>query len=363
MLIVYFKLSNYCNVGCDMCYIPKEARHDKSRMSDETLSASVRTTIDYARKLNKSQVLIVLHGGEVLSLGVSYLSATFKLLERELTQSKLRYGFSVQSSLIPFKKAHIPVLKQYINSIGSSMDFTGRTIKGSNSEYQALWLQKVALARENNLTVHPITVPNKTECGDIIPIIDFFLSHDFRSINFERYNTFGAHIPVDEAPSNLDYSNMLIDTFDYVVKGNKPIAVRQIYEALTGVIKGKSAGRWGTTCMQDFLVFNPDGKINACPDKIDSEPAYSYAKYSVDKLMNSSVRQFWLKQSRLHHPHHNCMQCEFRVFCRSGCPITNNKQQNDVCSGYKPFLKRIQAYIKQNPQQVKEYMKRCETIY
>ena len=111
MLIAYFKLSNYCNVGCDMCYIPKEARHNKSRMSDETLSASVRTTIDYARKLNKSQVLIVLHGGEVLSLGVSYLSAAFKLLERELTQSKLRYGFSVQSSLIPFKKTHIPVLK------------------------------------------------------------------------------------------------------------------------------------------------------------------------------------------------------------------------------------------------------------
>ncbi|WP_440993651.1 radical SAM protein [Cysteiniphilum litorale] len=363
MIISYFKLSNYCNVGCSMCYIPQEDRHDKTKMSEETLKDAIRTTVEYAKRVNKSQVLVVLHGGEILSLSVDYLKAAFELLETEFSKSNLNYGFAVQSSLIPLKQTHIPVLKKYIRSIGSSMDFTGRTINGSNEAYKKLWLDKVDLARSNNLSVHPITVPNKNECGNITPVIDFFMAHGFKSINFERYNTFGIHIPTDDAPTNRDYSNMLIDAFDYVVKGNKSIVIRQIYEALTGVVKGKSAGRWGTTCMQDFLVFNPDGKINACPDKIDSEPAYSYAKFSVDKLMSSKVRQFWLKQSRLHHPHHNCMQCEFRRFCRSGCPITSNQQTGDACSGYKPFLKHIQAFFESEPQKVKEYMKLCETIY
>ena len=363
MIVAYFKLSNYCNVGCQMCYIPETQRQNKARMETDILQAAIKTTISYARKVQKSEVLIVLHGGEVLALNLDYLTYVMTLLESQFSQSGLRYGFSIQSSLIPLQKKHFQLLKHYFNSIGSSMDFSMRTIKGSNKAYQQLWLRKVNLARSHDMTVHPIAVPTKQECRHIIPVIDFFMHHQFASINLERYNTFGRHIPQDSAPSNMDYATMLITVFDYVVKEKRSIVVRQLYEAMIGVCKGKSAGRWGTTCMQDFLVFNPDGKVNACPDKIDNEPAYSDVKYPIEKLLHSEVRGFWLKQSRLHHPHHNCLRCEFRHFCRSGCPITNNQQIHDTCSGYKPLLKHIQSFASNFPEITKDYIKLCETIY
>ena len=41
MLTVYLKPTNYCNVGCDFCYLPEDVRANKARMSPETLDATL----------------------------------------------------------------------------------------------------------------------------------------------------------------------------------------------------------------------------------------------------------------------------------------------------------------------------------
>lgn len=41
MLTVYLKPTNYCNVGCDFCYLPEDVRANKARMSADTLDATL----------------------------------------------------------------------------------------------------------------------------------------------------------------------------------------------------------------------------------------------------------------------------------------------------------------------------------
>ena len=68
MLTVYLKPTNYCNVGCDFCYLPEDVRANKARMSPETLDATLELIGQLALREGHDRIAILYHGGEPLSL-------------------------------------------------------------------------------------------------------------------------------------------------------------------------------------------------------------------------------------------------------------------------------------------------------
>ena len=86
------KLSKLCNMRCSYCYEWNELGNP-ARMSPELWRRTVRAAVEYNRRriatmrgLEKTPVLIVLHGGEPLALPVVYLRqilADFRQLTRD----------------------------------------------------------------------------------------------------------------------------------------------------------------------------------------------------------------------------------------------------------------------------------------
>lgn len=354
MLSIYLKPTNYCNIGCEHCYLPEETRANKSTMNDETLSATARLAVGLALREGHDSVHFIWHGGEPLVLPPAYYWEAQKTLKNAM--GNFPFTQSLQTSLIPYRNEWSELITQVFDDhIGSSVDFSQRHIKSSPEAYLDLWMKKVHLARDNGHFVLPGMVPSRHEISQSSPIYDWFVDHGFLAFNVERYSQFGGK--TIDWPHNHEHAIFLTGLFDRVVADLKSKArapsINVVSAAINAIMTGQPGERWGTQCQKEFIVVEPDGSLNTCPDRARHEPAYSNAAQGSEAFITSDQRRKWIRVSDITHKQPHCHTCEFRSFCKSGCPVTPNGPANGQreCSGYKSYLLHVQRYIDENPDQ------------
>lgn len=346
MITAYVKPTNRCNVGCTHCYLPESVRADRNRMSDETLAATARFLGDMQTRGRHDGAHVLWHGGEPLVLRADWYFKAGELLDRVLPG----HTESMQTSLIPLRSDHLELIKTRFGSfVGSSMDFSQRQINGSVEAYHRLWMKKVDMARAEGITVVAGVVPTRRELGQEAAMVKWFVDRDFDAFNIDRYNAYGTYF--DDRPSNLQHSYFLMGLFDALMQemettGSSPMngAIRA---SLTGVIYGIGGDRWGGSCMNDFIVVEPDGALNNCPDKSSFEESFGNVNAGFDEFAKSRFRKKWVRHQNLTHKEDHCHGCENQHFCQSGCPITPNGAAHgeDECSGYRTFLHHVRDWV------------------
>ncbi len=345
MITAYVKPSNRCNVGCTHCYLPESVRADQRRMTDETLLATAQFLGDMQSRGRHAGAHVLWHGGEPLVLRADWYFEAGELLDRVLPG----HTESMQTSLIPLRPDHLPLLKERFGSfVGSSMDFSQRQINGSVEAYHRLWMKKVDMARAVGITVVAGVVPTRRELGREAEMVRWFVDRGFDAFNVDRYNAYGTYF--DDRPSNLQHSYFLMGLFDALMTemeetGSAPLngAIRA---GITGVLYGVGGDRWGGSCMNDFIVVEPDGSLNNCPDKSSFEESFGNVNDGFDDFAKSRFRKKWVRHQNLTHKEDHCHGCENQHFCQSGCPITPNGAPHgeDECSGYRTFLHHVRTW-------------------
>src|SRR5690554_891522 len=356
MLTVYLKPTNFCNVGCDFCYLPESIRADKNRMSADVLDASLELVRELALREGHDRISILYHGGEPLSMSAESLFWYSDRVRDGLSGFEIQEN--LQTSLIPLRESHLAFIHDRCGSfVGSSIDFTGRTIKGSNSSYVDLWLAKVALARANGIEVGPIMVPTLNETRDPSRVYSWFKDHGFMHFNVERYNNYGAGT---DRPDNQQHSQFLRGLFDLAMAdleaGNQFVVNNAVAASIGGVLHNQPGERWGGKCQRDFLVINPDGSLNICPDRIEYEVnEWPKAQDGIDAFQTSPIRKDWIKVQMIDHVENHCKTCTYRSFCKSGCPITEHQVHSGggECAGYRGHLSHVDKFV--STAQVREF--------
>lgn len=346
MITVYLKPTNYCNVGCEHCYLPEGVRADRDRMTFATLARTAEMLRDMADKERHDSVHVIWHGGEPMVLSPEWFWQAGEILDAMLPG----HTESIQTSLIPYTRDYADLVRDRFQSeIGSSIDFSSRKIKGSNAAYLDLWMQKVGMARDDGLLVIPGVVPSRNELLRARDIVKWFVDNGFERFNFERFNSFGQSLP--DCPSNKEHSLFLIDLFDDLMErmslDSRAPAVMAIAAGIGGVLHGTPGDRWGGRCQSDFVVIEPNGSLNNCPDKASFEPSFGNVYSGFDVFSSSALRRKWIRIQALDHKKSHCQTCEYSSWCKSGCPITLNGLEDGEgeCSGYKTFLRHVQSYI------------------
>lgn len=343
----YLKPSDYCNVGCDHCYLPAFTRAQKTRMDDDTFRSAIQTIKDMAAAQNAPGVLIIWHGGEPLALPKDYFE-DLCLEVKEQIPSAIQ---TIQTSLIPYRSEWSPLIHRFFDGhIGTSIDFSLRTLRGSSKAYLDLFSKKVELARADGHTITPGMVPSKGEIGKADQVNDWMVSNGFRQWNIDRYNSFGKDDP--NRPTNQEHSQFLTQAFDEVMRAFQEdglmIKVNTVQAALGGIVFNAPGDRWGGSCSNDFLVINPDGRTNACPDKISYE-GFSNIKDGYKSFKLSEERKKWIRDHLTGHRNSDCPTCPFNTFCKSGCPLTPNTPDSEgECSGYHRHLRHVREWVKNN---------------
>lgn len=345
MITAYVKPTNRCNVGCTHCYLPESVRADKTRMTDAVLIETARFINDMKKRGRHDGAHILWHGGEPLTLPPDWFYRAGALLDEEIPD----HTESMQTSLIPLRREHLPLFKDRLDSfVGSSVDFSQRKIKGSVEAYHALWMDKVDMARDAGIRVVAGVVPTRGELGREDAIVEWFMSRGFDAFNIDRYNAYGTNFP--DRPSNLEHSYFLMGLFDALMdvmerRGRAPL-VGAIRAAITGILHGVGGDRWGGTCQSDFIVVEPDGSLNTCPDKAPFETGFGTVSDGFDEFAKSRFRRKWIRHQNLDHKKSHCFGCENQHFCQSGCPITPNGAEDgeDECSGYRTMLAHVRRF-------------------
>lgn len=353
MISVYLKPTNFCNVDCSHCYLPEAVRANKERMNPETLHKVMGFLKDMQIKGKHDSLFFIWHGGEPLTLPVSYFEMAGKIIDEYFPGEQLTEA--IQTSLIPYRRDHAKIVKErWRGEIGSSIDFNTRQVKGSVEEYQKLWMLKVDMARSDDILVIPGMVPTKKDCQNSQSIYKWFLDRDFWIWSIDRYTSIGQILP--EMSTNREHAQFLIDLFDETIKsirnnGKAPF-IKAVVAGVSGVLYDTPGDRWGGTCQSDFIVINPDGKLNNCPDKDSFEESYGNIHTGYSSFESSPLRKKWIRIQQAGHRIDECYNCENSSWCKSGCPITGNactiNGVVDECSGYKSFINHVRNFLKQD---------------
>ena len=354
MITAYLKPTNYCNVGCSHCYLPESVRANKEKMDDATLHKVMSFLKEMQFKGRHNQVFMIWHGGEPLILSPEYFERAGEIMDSIFTKEEIIE--CVQTSLIPYKREFAPIVKKrWRSEIGTSMDFSSRVIKGSPESYQKLWMKKVDLARDDDILVMPGITPNKQDCYNAPYIYNWFKDRGFWVWNIDRYSNISGELP--DFSTNADHSKFLRDIFDLVVSdynktGYAPM-IKLLSAAIGGILYDSSGDRWGGSCQSDFVVINPDGHLNNCPDKDSFEKSYGNLSDGFSSFEQSPMRKKWIRIQQAGHRIDDCFTCENASWCKSGCPITGNACSvngvTDECSGYKSFINHVRKFISQHP--------------
>jgi radical SAM protein with 4Fe4S-binding SPASM domain len=347
MLTVYFKPTNYCNVGCEHCYLPESTREMRDRMSLEKVREVAHFLAQASKTWRDPHVNIIWHGGEPLVLPPDYFFQVGEIFDELLPG----HTEGIQTSLMPYSDKYAEVInKRFGGGIGSSVDFEARKLNGTAENYQTRWLKKVELARKNGHDVGLLITPAKSDLHLVKERMDWLESNAFEFFNFERYNSFGQVLK--EKPSNKEHSIFLMEVIDYLLvkmKEGKNVPMIPVIAAVLGGIKHALPGdRWGGSCQHDFLVIEPDGSLNNCPDKASFEPAYANVSDGVAAFQNSPSRKKWIRIQQVGHRISDCATCENNLWCKSGCPITPNADPHGdetECSGYKTFINHVRGLL------------------
>ncbi|MEE8058000.1 MAG: SPASM domain-containing protein [Pseudomonadales bacterium] len=318
-------------------------------MTAKTLTDTIRFVKELAEREHHDSVNIIYHGGEPLTLSEDRLRATSDMIRGALGHLEL-IEF-VQSSFIPYRTSHGRFIKERCGGVvGASVDFKYRQIGGSNTVYLDLFMAKVKQARKEGLIVNPCMVPSIAELGKEKSIIDWFAANQFDTFFIERFNHFGDSL---ERPTNAEQSEFMIRLFecsmDRLVSGLPLPRNNVIAASLNGVLYGEPGERWGGNCQKDFIVVNPDGALNTCPDRIEWEKDAGWPNTSegVKTFQSSPIRLMWISEQAVTHKEPHCHECRYKTWCKSGCPITPNKPTGaeGECSGYQRYLNHVSDFV------------------
>lgn len=353
-VVAYLKPSDYCNVGCDHCYLPLAVRANKARMDWTTLDSAIAAVATMIERQRAPGALILWHGGEPLALPIDYFTEACDRVRAALPEAPQ----AIQTSLIPYRSEWADALHAYCDGqVGSSIDFSQRTIRGDATRYLDLWMRKVEAARADGLSVVPGMVPSRGELGRGGEIVDWFVAHGFSAFNIDRYNNYGWDDPA--RPINREHSAFLTEVFDRAMahaREGRFIAINTVQAALGGVLHNQPGDRWGGSCSHDFLVVNPDGSAGACPDKISFEN-FGNIRDGFDAIAASDKRREWIRYHLAAHRNSDCPTCPFNTFCRSGCPLTPNDPASEgECSGYQRHLLHVRNACAAEPDLVAAYL-------
>jgi len=351
----YLKPSDYCNVGCDHCYLPLAVRANKSRMSDHTLDRAIDTIRDMVARQRAPGAMVVWHGGEPLALPKEYFRQACERVREKMPDAIQ----TIQTSLVPYNDQWSDLIREYMDGhIGTSIDFSQRKIRGSVERYHDMWLEKVRLAWSHGFSVTPGVVPSKGEIGRGSEVTSWMNKQGFDSWNIDRYNSFGKED--ENRPTNQEHSLFLTEVFDTVMdlyQAGHTMKVNTVQAALGGVIMNLPGDRWGGSCSRDFIVVNPDGSTSACPDKISFED-FGNISEGYEGFSKSDARKQWIREHISGHRNDHCGTCKFNSFCRSGCPLTPNAPEKEgECSGYNRHLIHVMEFAKMNPALAQSYLK------
>lgn len=304
-------------------------------------------------------------GGEVMMLTPDWYERAFDIIQEVSAAHRVRINHYIQTNLINYSPAWLPVLTGMFNSsLGSSLDFPNlyRKLPGSDpAGYDAIMREKIKQAQLAGLHVGVIAVPNEqTFLLGAHRFYDYYVNQ-LKLTDFQ-VNTPFAGGTVSQAKltyplDNEQLSKFFIELIDiWITEGyERGIQVGPFDRLLNYFLEGDQGLLciWGENCANEFFCIDPLGNLSQCDCWAASYPDFHFGNLldtgSLESLLaNSRVRQRFLDRPACLMEQEECIDCPYLSLCHGGCPVRaytmNNRlrSKDPYCATYKAIFSHIE---------------------
>lgn len=337
--MVYVRLIEACNLHCEHCFIPSNPkRMDWSRI--ESIPVKVRTFA-----IPGNTILFQMHGGEPTLVGVEFMRRVVIHLRTELPEFNV--VFSLQTNLMNFDVRWAELYREFFDGVvGVSWDPLIRRTRAnkpeSNHDFETrFWTNLKALQASG---IEPYMVITTTRIlldrfRNPSDLIEFLRSKGLHHVHFERLTRTGYAISNWDriGVTNRQYS-LWIARFAMAYKKyvNTPreqcqdLHISPLDGLIASVRRLRRGEHGGYGCLSGacdtrFHTFDDGGYYKACTaltSEMNNQNSVGVAVAAPEFLVEQrEVRQL------------DCLSCQFKPICSSGCMATPRADESGECAG------------------------------
>ncbi len=310
-LSVVVKPTLYCNTGCSHCYHTPEERVE-GQMSLGTLENLIRKVSE-----EYESVWFIWHGGEPLTLPMSFYKEAVRLQEKYLGKDNYRCGNTVQTNGTLINRRFMAYCREKKINVGVSYEGPYNSVLRDGDPSKAL---SMLSAKENRYSVSA-TISAETALKQR-ELYEFF-KKDGTNLSLNPVIPAGCARCGGTVPDADEYIRGSIEAFDawfHDSKANVPLVPHYLYilNYLGDPVPSDCAH---TSCLTKWMCVNPDGSVypcaKACPEEFRmgniNDPG------TIDDLFHSEgFRRILIGSVERRE---KCAQCPVFKYCNGGCSM------------------------------------------
>lgn len=347
--IIYFILSELCNLKCKYCFIGENVTSRNSIMSVNTAKKSlyfISKQLSFNKNDKYEDKEIIFYGGEPL-LNFNTMKYVVENIKSVLINNNIR--FSLISNGLLINKTIIDFIKQNNISITISLDGpdfdSNRNRISKHSEYIYFELiEKIKLLITEGVDIGLSITLTEESLHNLDELIDFINSNNIKNISFN---------PLFQTNNILD-SNYHIKATNYIIDFYKKTKHMGIYEdrIMRKIKSFVTSSLYTSDCAAtsgNQIVIAPDGRVGICQGDLEYKDYFISNIEEFDKpIINNPILNKWSSISPINNEY--CLKCEALGICGGGCPlnamkINNSKDIFSIDTGFCTHSKMILSFL------------------
>ncbi|MBQ8179146.1 MAG: radical SAM protein [Candidatus Methanomethylophilaceae archaeon] len=308
---VVVKPTLFCNTDCKHCYHTPEERVP-GRMSHETLERLIRMVSE-----EYESAWFIWHGGEPLTMPMSFFKDAIELQEEHFGKGSFRYGNTVQTNGLQLNRRFMAYCRSKAINVGVSYEGPFNNVLREGDVSKAL---SALSSKENKYSVSA-TICRETALHQR-EIYEHFRG-DGTNVSFSPVIPAGCARCNGTVPDPDEYIRGSIEVFDEWLHDSEhdvPLIPHYLY-ILNYLGDPMPADCAHTSCLTKWLCVNPNGDIypcaKACPEEFLMGNINTVG--SIDEAFRSEgFRRILLGSVKRRE---KCASCPIFSYCNGGCSM------------------------------------------
>ena len=282
--------TSLCNLNCSYCYVPD--RNDAGRLEMTTLQNLFKLLSDSSIVSSESEVEVLWHAGEPLSLGLDFYLQAFELIKNCVgDRFKIKHTIQTNATLLTPRWCEFFLR----NNVGVGVSLDGpknlhdahRPRRDGKGSFEAV-MNGIALLKRSSIPVSALCVLSVASLRQPDPIFEFFLNEGIHRLAFNVEETEGVNFESSLLSYGFSESIHLYMRFMtrlLALNGAQgyPIQIREFQSLAQSILRRKQS--------QGYVPEVPEQKLGAIltMTKAGSITAWSPELASADKVRFEQV--------------------------------------------------------------------------
>ncbi|MGR5445696.1 anaerobic sulfatase maturase [Vibrio jasicida] len=366
-----------CNIDCDYCfYLEKEKlypeRQNNWRMSDETLEAYIKQTIEAQKN---DHVQLTWQGGEPTLMGLDFFQKAVELSIKYAGKKTVEHSFQTNGLLLNddwcrFFKQHNFLVGLSIDGPADLNDCYRKNRAGKPTHAKVM--KAVQLLKRHNVDFNTLTVVNRENVKYPERVYKFLKDIGSTYIQFtplverEAREVKGDQLRLvlpNEALADVtewsvparQYGEFLNTIFDqWVRKDIGRIYINMFDSTLSSWFgENPSICHFAQRCGHAFAL-EANGDLYNCDHYVYPEHLLGNIHEKSIEECNTSSQAIQFGKNKQETLNADCKRCKYKFACNGGCPkqrfaVSPNglPNHNYFCQGYKLFFEHTATYMQE----------------